>query len=496
MSHPGFSLLRRCMAMALCCGMTVPLAACSHSAADGASTAATSSMTNGQVEMFVPNDSFTISQNVPINTWNRLVEATSDALVEHGFDDDDITTHTDADLDEQSRSIEDYVRDHVERDDGRRDDGRTLVVAPAVRTAESTKYYGDYATQTLESTTDDDAKTKEALDRTVAALNRAKSAGVHVIVLSTRIPGFTPDAFVSICDAEQIGRMQAQQLVNKLELDKTSRDNPRRIEIMLPFDGEASHPDDEQRFARDAFKGVWSVLGTYFRSGVVVSPSLKLSASSTEDDWRAVAFQARKTDDVVAEIKARLHTDTKGAFTPIDGVVSMNDFVADGVIKGLTAMGYVGTAADVNPSITIGDVLGNIAGRRDVQRGKVPEPTQAPQTGDGDDGNDGSGDGEAVPVTSNRWPIVTGYGSYVSNIPNIVDGKQWMTGLADRNGNASGIAAICKALNRDDTKASLDHFNTVDGVPTMALPLIAVSAGNLKATLIDPGYISLADADL
>lgn len=482
------------MAMALCCGMTIPLAACSHSSTDGASTTATPSATNGQVAMFVPTDSFTISQNVPINTWNRLVEATSDALVEHGFADDAIMTHADADLDRQSRSIETYVRDHVQRDDGRGGDGRTLVVAPAVRTAESTKYYGDYATQTLEST-DGDAKTAEALNRTVAALDRAKSAGVHVVVLSTRIPGFTPDAFVSICDAEQIGRMQAQQLVNKLELDKTSRDNPKRIEIMLPFDGEASHPDDEQRFARDAFKGVWSVLGTYFRSGVVVSPSLKLSASSTEDDWRAVAFQARKSDDVVDEIKARLHTNTKGAFTPIDGVISMNDFVADGVIKGLTAMGYVGTAADVNPSITIGDVLGNIAGRRDVQRGKAPEPTQAPQIDDGD-GRDASGDGEAVPVTSNRWPIVTGYGSYVSNIPNIVDGKQWMTGLADRNGNASGLAGICRALNRNGAKTALEHFNTVDSVPTMALPLIAVSAGNLKATLIDPGYISLADADL
>lgn len=491
------------MAMALCCGMTIPMAACSSSSTDGASPAASPSMTNGQVAMFVPTDSFTISQNVPLNTWNRLVGATSDALIERGFDDDDITTHADADLDKQSRSIETYVREHIEHGDGDRDGERTLVVAPAVRTAESTKYYGDYATQMLESSKDGDdakdekdAKVDEALARTVAALNRVKAAGGHVVVLSTRIPGFTPDAFVSICDAEQIGRMQAQQLVNKLELDKTSRDNPKRIEIMLPFDGEASHPSDEQRFARDAFKGAWSVLGTYFRSGVVVSPSLRLSAASTEDDWHDVAFQARKTDDVVAEIKARLHTNAKGAFTPIDGVVSMNDFVADGVIKGLTAMGYVGTAADINPSITIGDVLGNIAGRRDVQRGKVPEPTQAPKSSAGEAKDDGSADRETPPVTSNRWPIVTGYGSYVSNIPNIVDGKQWMTGLADRNGNASGIAAICRALNRNDDKAALDHFNTVDGVPTMGLPLIAVSAGNLKTTLIDPGYISLADADL
>lgn len=491
MSLTGPSILRRCMAMALCCGLTIPLAACSRSATDAPPSSAPSA-TAGTVAMFVPTDSFTISQNVPLNTWNRLVDATSDALADRGFDDGDVTTHADADLDKQSRSIEDYVHEHIEGNDG----GRTLVVAPAVRTAESTKYYGDYATQTLDAARGDEAKADEALRRTADALNRAKKAGAHVVVLSTRIPGFTPDAFVSICDAEQIGRMQAQQLVNKLELDKTSKDNPKRIEIMLPFDGEAAHPGDEQRFARDAFKGVWSVLGTYFRSGVVVSPSLKLSASSTADDWRDVAFEARRSDDAAAEIKSRLHTNVKGAFTPIDGVVSMNDFVADGVIKGLTAMGYVGTAADINPSITIGDVLGNIAGRRDVQRGKVPEPTSAPSGGADKSDDGGRGDGGPAPVTSNRWPIVTGYGSYVSNIPNIVAGKQWMTGLADRNGNAAGIAEICCALDRRDAQAVLGHFNTVDGVPTMALPLVAVSAGNLKTTLIDPGYISLADADL
>jgi hypothetical protein len=33
-------------------------------------------------------------------------------------------------------------------------------------------------------------------------------------------------------------------------------------------------------------------------------------------------------------------------------------------------------------------------------------------------------------------------------------------------------------------------------VPTISGPLLAVSASNLKVTLIDPGYISLADAGL
>ncbi len=33
-------------------------------------------------------------------------------------------------------------------------------------------------------------------------------------------------------------------------------------------------------------------------------------------------------------------------------------------------------------------------------------------------------------------------------------------------------------------------------VPTMSLPLLSVSAGNMKIELIDPGYITLAEAGL
>lgn len=36
----------------------------------------------------------------------------------------------------------------------------------------------------------------------------------------------------------------------------------------------------------------------------------------------------------------------------------------------------------------------------------------------------------------------------------------------------------------------------VKKIPTISEPLLAVSASNLKSALIDPGYISLADAGL
>ena len=100
-----------------------------------------------------------------------------------------------------------------------------------------------------------------------------------------------------------------------------------------------------------------------------------------------------------------------------------------------------------------------------------------------------------------QWPLVTGYGAYVSNIPSIVNGKQWMTGMEDRQTIATDIAQACAKLNKDEALNSMPSIRNsevggVKKIPTINEPLLAVSAGNLKSALIDPGYISLADAGL
>ena len=76
-----------------------------------------------------------------------------------------------------------------------------------------------------------------------------------------------------------------------------------------------------------------------------------------------------------------------------------------------------------------------------------------------------------------------------------------MTGMEDRQTIATDIAQACAKLNKDEALNSMPSIRNseVDGVkkiPTINEPLLAVSAGNLKSALIDPGYISLADAGL
>ena len=147
---------------------------------------------------------------------------------------------------------------------------------------------------------------------------------------------------------------------------------------------------------------------------------------------------------------------------------------------------------DVNPSITNFDVVGNIAGRKPLNRQRVPDPAQA--------GDESAQPSQTTKTDSKQWPIITGFGAYISDIPNIVNGLQWMTGLVDVHANTGTIAQIALQLNRKEKLSNIAELKTSDDygseIPTLHMTLLAVSAANLKAALIDPGYISLADADM
>lgn len=504
----SISNARRLLAAAVCLCMALPLGACgsrSDPAPTNTITVAGETRFTGSVAMFLPNDVFTVSQDVPLNSWHDFADATTDSLEDRGFEADHVRTYADADLERQSHRVQDYVVDAL---DGSTDSAgadpdaqsMTLIVAPAAPMTDTVKRYGDYATQSLAQGADaekntTDAPLDESLSRMSRALGLAKKAGMHVVVLATPLPGFTPDAFVSLCSAREIGRLQARQLVSKLQLDSVSRYNPKYIEILLPYTEDSDHLELDAAFAREAFSGVWEVIGPYFRSGVVLSPSMKTTASTTAQDWRDVTIEAADTDGIEEEFRQRLGQPANGeGHVRIDGVIAMNDYVANGVVKGLNALKYTGSAADINPSITIGDIVGNIAGRQDLQKSRVPDPKRAPSPGTPEEVR------QKNQKAQNRWPIVTGFGAYISAMPNIVNGKQWATGLVDRFANATNLARMCMAFAQGDSLDSLDFVSMQDlygqNVPTMSLPLLSVSAGNMKTELIDPGYITLAEAGL
>ncbi|KFI86385.1 hypothetical protein BREU_1566 [Bifidobacterium reuteri DSM 23975] len=550
-------------AITAACAMVLSLTACSASHdddADGGTKTTITSDSMGAAALFTPSDGITLNQQTPLNKWAKLTPELTDALVQYGFKKENISHATSDTLDKQSRAIQDYVVNRLSGKTVTDDSGiaipaenTTVLVAPVVAADDSTRQYGDYVSQELstesdadegatdsddatsdqpedgssngqsssstnsndesndntadsdDSTENDDDTQAQAVQRLVSSLKLAQESGMHVVLLANSIEGYKPDAFVSFSDARTIGHLQAQNVAAKLELDKASKDNPKRIEVLLPYttsdDGDTGAGIDSQ-FAKEAFQGIWQVLGAYYQKGTVISPSGALTKNTTEDDWLNVAYDIGKDRATAKVLSMRLeHSGSTSTTTRIDGIIAMNDYVASEVVAKLDDLGYTGSAADINPQITISGIIGNITGKKDLARESVPDPVKAPENDDSanDTGSDAAN--ETDKGKDSQWPLVTGYGSYISSIPNVVKGKQWMTGIENRQLLAADIAEVCGRLNTGKPLSDMSSVrdSTVGGikkVPTLNEPPLAVSASNLKATLIDPGYISLADAGL
>ena len=263
----------------------------------------------GNVVIFTPSDGITISQQTPLSKWEKLVPEIVSSLKDNDVKGANITVKAAPSLDKQSQSVQDYVVNHVNStsDDAGSSDKTTLVVAPVADTTESDRQYGDYVSHAITwngSSSDEDAQDyAQSAERLVSALQLAQNEGMKVVLVSNTLQGFTPDVYVPMTTAEQIGQLQAKQLVSKLELDKTSADNPKHIEVLLPYDAaDESGSTADATFAQGVFKGIWSVLGPYFKDGKAVSPSGTLTSSSTESDWVSVAFDAGNAADDRAKL--------------------------------------------------------------------------------------------------------------------------------------------------------------------------------------------------
>ncbi|MBT1166801.1 substrate-binding domain-containing protein [Bifidobacterium simiarum] len=525
---------RMIFSAATCAAMLLTLAACGETDSDSAeSPSASASATTGDpgtVSMFLPSDGITLSQSTPLNKWTKLERSVTEALVDQGIDKDDITTTSSKSLEDQADAINDRLaerskRKNAEGNSGDSDAGtsnagtsrETMIVAPVASPDDVTRQYGDYVSQSLStdenntaenntddkssasasssasssssssSDTSDDTSANGDVSRLVTALNRARKAGVRVILVANSIEGYTPDVFVSLSTLRDIARTQATLLASKLELSQTSSENPKHVEILL-----SANADDA--VTKEVFSGIWEVLGPYYRSGAAVSPSGLLDAHSDADSWKAVSFQATDAQAVRKELSNRLDLKNSKNLPAIDGVLAMNDFVASAVVSQLSSAGYRGSAADINPQITIGGIVDNIVGNKDLKKHRVPDPQKSSGTVSGG-ATDADGD-----TATDAWPIVTGYGAYLSNITNVVDGAQWSTGLEDRDAYAKEIAKTATLLNagKGVSGDDVDGTTTMNGkkVPLIEKTPVSVSANNLKKTLIDPGYIRPADAGL
>lgn len=526
----------------------------------------------GTVAMFVPSDGFTLSNSTPQNTWKALADDTQSELESIGMDGGSISVQTASSLTDQTKQLDEYLTglgvdtsqvssptmtasasgtesSDTASSDGSADtsaasssdgtassdaasssadttsadttpsgatpsatsapsasgpaSGTTILIAPAISYSNDDKLYGDYVPH---DAADSDSTERNDLAVLAVLLTTAQDNGASVMLMSTQLEDFSPSVFVDLSSARGIGRLQAQYVVNKLRLVANSDAGAKAVEILLPY-------DDDTEFVREAFLGIWDVLGPYYRDGSIYSPSGKITASSTDASWQDVAYKASSDDDTKNEITSRLDASAYGNVTTmkLDALICLNDKVASTAVSTLKSLGYTGTSATINPNTSVTGIIDNIRGNKDVSKSEVP----APSTDAGSKSKRSSLSADAIDQISavlrsqnddDQWPLVTGYGAYKSQLPSIVNGTQWMTGIENRRQYASAIAHTAIGLNEGQTTQALsgqiaalketDGSNPSLGPAILSMSLLGVTADNIKAALIDPGYVSAADADL
>lgn len=500
----------------------------------------TTALNAGNVAIFTPENHLLTAEPTSLTTWSNIAHQLTKRLKKVGFHDNAIVFKQSSSLQKQSQDVQDYVVKQLalgknettqqsHNANMQRWKSTTLIVAP-YRDANMRQMYGDLVSLTQDDTT----FTKEDRDaevRLASSLNLAKKAGMHVITLSHNVKHFTPDATVNTSSAEQIGQLQATALVHKLAIDRASKDNPKAIEILLPrysdkdplhLLGSNNNDDTNEarysaQFNQYAFKGIWKVLKPYVVAGKLISPSGMLHPQITEHDWSNFVVQANDQDNLYTTLQQRLqkHTDTNDKqLAPIDGIIALTDNLATDVSESLEKLGYQGSAADINPSITIADILGSFLGKRNLTKKPVPHPARTGQSSSTATNNDTSTDAPhqtdsdtTIRQSTNRhetgklsWPIITGFGAFKRALPNIVNGKQWMTSVENQRQLVEDVSLLCKLLNTHQPLNASKNIREieVDGkrVATIQEPLLAISATNLKSQLIDPGYVTLAEVGL
>ena len=119
-----------------------------------------------------------------------------------------------------------------------------------------------------------------------------------------------------------------------------------------------------------------------------------------------MAYDAAKEGSTAKVLDKRLaKTDGQSTLTRIDGIITMNDYIASEVVKELDDLGYTGSAADINPQITISGIVGNITGKKDLSRDAVPDPIKSPENDNANDSS--SSDDDADEDTSASDKTVT-----------------------------------------------------------------------------------------
>ena len=487
--------------------MAIALLLCSACNPRSASSTSHNSSLTGTIDILTPSGSSMINSNQPLNSWSNVRDALVDSLKSQGFADTQISSSDSSSVDAQITQIHRIINTYKNQNDK---NPHTLLFAPVhtlrnSATSAIDQRFGDTVTQPTYTdkelannniSQEQRSQYAQANENLAEALKEAQDNGITVVLMAQKIPDFTEDYFVSFATAQSIARIQTDNLVKKLQLDKATQKNPQAIEIIIPANVGAT-------FARELFSAAWKILKPYYSTGVAFSPSGLLEANSTDSDWRNVSVPNDSPETISSALRNRLSSSqsssSAGTIVNVDGVLAFDDNIAQEVVTGLTNLGFTGSSAQINPSVTLDSIIKKLVDNVDVNKQRVPQPND-PDT-DSDESSQDTQSSHSTNTQPNRtiltWPIITGFGTYINAIPDIVNGKIWISTSVERTRIVSSIATLSKAIcQRKTTTVNLSKTVPYFNDKTITAPLFAVNSDNLKKTLLDTGYITPADAGL
>lgn len=346
---------------------------------------------------------------------------------------------------------------------------------------------------------EDDEELDAARSRSAELVRTLSARGVRVVGCSDLVSAHM-DAYVDMATPESIGVLQAREALSKIRANTLSASNPAQVLLLVP-----GNPQNEA--SRDFLSGVFSVLETPLQQGViqlvglpeVKSLSSFLDSSAARNfyfgsDLYSADISRRLTsllDDLIEEQGGTTASNglmkalpfVRSSTIALDAVIAGTDYISTQLVSVLTSKGYQGSAADINPDVSLSGIVNSLSGKKVLNKHKVPYPANTLPSAE----------------FNSMWPVISGYGAI--DVPSIVSGKEWVTGISDEESVASLFALLARnaALHKKlATKVSELEGMTLSSRASRTLisvDLVPISSSQVK-NLIKEGYISAADAGL
>lgn len=386
------------------------------------------------------------NQFSPVNSWQNIGRAIEGALEKDG-------------MPQQSLSVKAVNSQQEEEDLEKAKKGEIFVALPASEPGVVKQEFGNLLSP------DSDPALASSLSSTRASF-------------VTTLPG--AKVTVPLPTMYEVGQLEASSLLQKIKNYRLTSVTPFPLLILLSWD--PSSPSSLQD-AHELFEGMWSELSGYFEKGLISDPAwngqnwqdLLIDASSkasVEAAFKKVISEAKtKENEALSSLK---EAPSHSLLPNIGAILASNDFVASQVGGVLKDMGYQGTVADADTSLSEGSSQESVAKQ---------EPP-APASDMGEKAKEEVAKALLKERKAQSWPILIGFGVLSSSLSSVVNAREWSTGIVDRSDFASAVAASCMKEESGEKPAP------------KAVAATAVDENNFKRLLVETGMVSPTQAGL